>query len=213
MCHSCIPFDRRQKHLIYSVFIATWYSSWKWAWSCLGLGEGVSKLCHKCCQLRGKIIPWREIFHCYWIDLVRFPCACIYGYVWMKKIHAPFSGFSGCPGTVCVCLPFTHVLIPARSSHSLCQLKLQLPTQWDPKSGRHRVNSTIWVEVHAQHKIWEKEMLVWNIYHCTPEFQKPIPSVYTCHSVTGIIDRIDSALMVLEWHCSNLHLFHYQLQK
>lgn len=130
MCHSCSPFDRRQKQLIYSAFIATWYSSWKWAWFCFGLGEGVSKLCHKSYQLRGKIIPWREI------NLVRFPCGCIYEYLWMKKRHAPFSGFSFCLGAVCLCLPFTHMLVPAGSSHSLCRLNLQLLTQQDPKSGQ-----------------------------------------------------------------------------
>lgn len=131
----------------------------------------------------------------------------------MKKRHGPFSGLSCCLGTVCLCLP-SQVLAPAGSSHSLCQMKLQLPTPQGPKG--------IWmlpwgqqqhVGAGARHKIWEKEMLTGNIHRCTREFQKLIPSAYAHHSVTGIIDRTDSALVVLEWHCSNFHLFHYQLQK
>lgn len=131
----------------------------------------------------------------------------------MKKRHDAFSGLSCCLGTVCLypcvgtCWEQPQPL-PAETAASHT-----MGAQVRASGCYHRVNSTIRVEVHAQHKIWEKEMSIWDIYHCTPEFQKPIPSVHTHHSVTGITDRIDSALIVLVWHCSNLHLFHYQLQK
>lgn len=112
----------------------------------------------------------------------------------MKTRCAPFSGFTYCLGTACLSLLFTHMSVSSGSSHSLCQLKLQLLMQWDPKSGHP--DTTLGYKAayggSVLHKLGEKETLIllWDIHCCTTEFQKLIPSVYAHHSVPGIIDRI-----------------------
>lgn len=70
------------------------------------------------------------------------------------------------------------------------------------------------------HKLWEEDMLIWlwDIHRCTPEFQKLTLRVHMPLCTWDYWQNFNlyvkyNALIVRVWYCSNLLIFHYQLQK